>query len=331
MRRLSLLTVAPLVCLPSCGGDDDDPYFLGPVDGGAVVDAPAPDVQQPALGSLTVDKCTGSNPLLAEDPKSRVRSLAVLDQLAVVAAPGSLYALRLDASGCPSGPFETFGDDGVLALDASAAVPLVGSRTLVAAGQGTSLLDSTGAEIGTCGTAGLVLRTLQGSGNEGAVGVVAQAPLTLLATDLEQGPAYCTTSTLPLSPAPFAVVQVAADTQGGFVTVEQATPSSPLAVSRYGADGTRSKTSAPFAGTDEARLCSASGLVDSESGVLVVDATCRRVVLFDRDALFAKAEARFDGEPRGAARVAAGASWLVTVARASGEGTVTTFERVLIP
>jgi hypothetical protein len=335
MPRLSKSLLALPFVLPfalfGCGDDDLDPAYLGPVDAGATQDVPTPDIEPPTPSSLVSVSCSDSTPVLGPDVTRVVRSIATLDSRAIVAQSAALRAIQLDSQGCPGAPIPSFGTNGSLEIEAVSAVPLPGSRTLVAKNDATVLLDSTGQEVGSCRTNGanLIARSLQADGEGRVAAAFAKTPIALLTVELAS-PA-CDAASVPLSPEPFALAAVALARGGGFVTVEQTTPASPLVVARYGSEGVREASSTPYANHGPSKLCSATGLIDTPAGIFVTDTACRRVVLFDGDLLYAVAQLSFQNSPRSAALSPDGKHVLIALAQTLENGAVATFERVRLP
>jgi hypothetical protein len=162
------------------------------------------------------------------------------------------------------------------------------------------------------------------------VAAFTRSPIALLKTDLA-APASCGVTLLDLSPAPFAVVAIGRGRVNGFVSVEQASASSPLVVARYGDDGLRSGVSRSSGVQDPAWLCSASGVADTPVGIAVADAACNRVVVFDAGTLTPTGVAELSGSPRGLALTQSGKHLLVPMATAVTDGAVATFVRVALP
>jgi hypothetical protein len=329
--RLHALLLAPVLAASACGGDDDDPAFLGPVDGGAVQDATQSDVAPPPVSTLTSAACTGSTPVEASGDTIAIRSLATLESRGLLALHEQVRAVQVGADGCPGAAIPSFGNAGSLAIDAVSAVALPGGRSLVATGTDTLLLDSTGAQVDTCKADGesMVARTLHANADGRVAAAFTKSPIALL--DLGLTTTQCTSVPLPLSPAPFALTAVAIALAGGFVTVEQASPASPLVVARYGTDGVRVASSSAFASQPASKLCSATGLLDTPAGIFVTDTTCRRAVLFEKDALHATSELAFDRSPRGAALTPDKTHVLIALVQSVEKGSIATFERVRLP
>jgi hypothetical protein len=329
--RLHALFLAPVLAASACGGDDDDPAFLGPVDGGAVQDAKQPDVAPPPVSALVSAACAGSTPVEAPVGTIAVRSVATLESRGLLALDAEVRAVQVGADGCPGAAIPSFGNAGSLAIDATSAVALPGGRSLVATGTGTLLLDSTGAQIDGCKADGqsLVARALHASADGRVIAAFTKSPIALL--DLALGANQCTSVHLSLSPAPYALTAVAFALTGGFVTVEQASPASPLVVARYGTDGVRIASSSAFASQPASKLCSATGLIDTPAGVFVTDTTCRRAVLFEKEALHATGEIAFDFAPRGAALSPDQRHVLIALTQSVHAGTKATFERIALP
>jgi hypothetical protein len=329
--RLHVLLLAPVLAASACGGDDDDLAFLGPVDGGAVQDAKQPDVAPPPVSTLASAACTGSAPVEAPAGTIAVRSVATLESRGLLALHEEVRAVQVDAFGCPGAAIPSFGTSGSLSIDATSAVALPGGRSLVATGTGTLLLDSTGAQIDSCKANGgtMVARALHASADGRVAAAFTKSPISLL--DLGLAANQCTSVPLSLSPAPFALTAVAFALTGGFVTVEQASPASPLVVARYGSDGVRIASSSAFASQPASKLCSATGLIDTPAGVFVTDTTCRRAVLFEKEALYATSEITFDLAPRGAALSPDQRHVVIALAQSVNDRTTATFERVELP
>ncbi len=323
--RLHALLLAPVLAASACGGDDDDPAFLGPVDGGAVEDAKQPDVAPPPVSALESAAC-GSVAVL-----SPVRYVATLESRGLLTLQGEVRAVQIGADGCPGATIPSFGNAGSLAIDAVSAVALPGGRSLVATHTDTLLLDSTAAQIDSCKSDGksMITRTLHANPEGRVAAAFTKSPIALL--DLGLGIDLCTSVPLSLAPAPYAITAVALAITGGFVTVEQASPASPLVVARYGADGVRIASSTAYASLAASKLCSATGLIDTPAGIFVTDTTCRRGVLFEKQALYATAHTAFALSPRGAALSPDQRHVLVTVTQPTDGGTETTFERVALP
>ena len=130
----------------------------------------------------------------------------------------------------------------------------------------TVVLDSTGEQVGSCQRNGneIVVRSLQTNSNGEAAGVLTKSPVSRMV--VTSGPSVtCATEQVDLSDS-FAYVQVGLGLDGGYVTVEQPEPQLPMIVARYGPTGERVATSARFAGSGAAKLCSATGLVDTDFG-----------------------------------------------------------------
>lgn len=326
----ALSLILPLA-FSGCGGDDEDPAYLGPIDAGAPQDSQPPVPQPPVPTSLVAESCSNATPLLGADVTRVVRSIATLDSRAIVAQSEAVRAIQLDSQGCPGAPIPSFGTNGSLEIEAFSAVPLPGSRTLVAKSDATVLLDSTGQEVGSCQTDGthLVARSLHADAEGNVAAAFTKAPIALLAVGL--GSTGCGSTSVPLSPEPFALAAVALARDGGFVTVEQATPASPLTVTRYGSDGVRVASSVAYATQGSSKLCSATGLVDTPAGILVTDTACKRVVLFDAQRMYATAQVSFENAPRGAALSPDKKHVLIALAQTVENGAVATFERVRLP
>ncbi len=313
--------------LVACGDAEEDPVFLGPVDAGLGEDGTTPDVGLPPLGSLATSACSSRLRL-----EGKLRDVGTLGSRATVTSDGVLRTIKLDAEGCPGDPIGSFGQEGAVEIDAMAAAPLPGGRTLVATSRATILLDSTGQEEGSClGASGdLVIRALQANAQGRAIASLALPPVTWLTTDLAQ-PGLCQSMSVTLDPPPFALARVALARNGGFVTVEQATASSPLVVARYDAAGAQVDSSAAYASSEQGKLCSTTGLLDTPAGVFVTDSACRRAVLFDQDALRPTREARFDSIPRGAAFAGDDSRVLVAHVESDETGPIVSFERISLP
>jgi hypothetical protein len=329
--RLHVLLLAPVLAASACGGDDDDPAFLGPVDGGAVQDAKQPDVAPPPVSVLASAACAGSAPVDTPAGTIAVRSIATLESRGLLALHGEVRAVQIGGDGCPGAAIPSFGNAGSLSIDATSAVALPGGRSLVASGSGTLLLDSTGAQIDSCKADGedMVTRALHATADGRVAAAFTKSPIALL--DLGLAANQCTSVPLSLSPAPYALTAVAFALPGGFVTVEQASPASPLVVARYGTDGVRIASSSAFASQTASKLCSATGLIDTPAGVFVTDTTCRRAVLFEGETLHATHEITFDPAPRGAALSPDQRHVLVALAQSVNDRTTATFERVELP
>jgi hypothetical protein len=213
-------------------------------------------------------------------------------------------------------------------LEARASVPLRGNRTLVATGDTLLVLDSTGAQSASCTVHGQQVpsRLLSASPQDTAVAAFARSPLVRLNLDVA-GPTTCQARWWELSPEPYAVTAVAVEADGGSViTVEQEGTRTPLRVARYNKNGTRVGASTPSPrGNQPGHLCSAVGAVASSAGVVVADATCRQLVVFDPTTLRVTARASVDGIPRGVALVAGGSRALVPVAEPTADGALGSF------
>jgi len=312
----------------ACGDDDAEPTFLGPVDAGAVgiVDAaPEAEASAPVVAEPLTTTACGTAAGGGGSGGTLVRDLSALEGRALIASDQSLLARQLDANGCPGEPISSFGDNGTLAMPALSAAPLAGGRALVVTTDGMALLDSTGAVTGTCQQDGSPVRArLLDALPEGrAVAAFTRSPISVLQTSIAS-PSACPAQAQALDPAPFAIAALALDTSGtGLVTVEQQTPTSPLQVARYDAQGKRTRLQGGSSdASSPAHLCSAQAVVDTPAGVVVADTTCRRVVRFGADDKRVEV-ASFDGSPQALAWVQPRV--LVAVVSAVEDGAVATF------
>jgi hypothetical protein len=342
MRRFSILLVAVPLAASACGDDEVDPVFLGALDA-SPVDAASPDVVQPDTTALPVLDCPNSPTVVDPDIASIVRSIGTLGARGIITQRGSVRALQLETGsdkGCPSAPIASFGTNGTLAIDATAAAPLPNTLSIVAVSDGTLILDSTGTEIGRCPTNGedLVVRSLQANANGEVAAAFTKAPVSRLTVT----PTNCAIESFTLS-SPFVFVQVGLSRDGGFVTVEQASATSALVVARYDSQGEAVSSSELFATAGAAKLCSATGLVDTPAGIFVTDTTCRRVVLFEEfelpdppdgsptRMLQATGETAFEDTPIGAALTPDESHVLIAVAQTIENGAVANFKRIKLP
>jgi len=339
MRRFSILLVALPLAASACGDDKVDPVFLGPLDASPGEDA-SPDIVQPEPTALPVLDCPTSPTILDPDITKIVRSIGTLDARALVTQNGSVHAVQLGNDGCPSEPMASFGTNGVLTLDATVAAPLPNTLSIVAVSDGTRILDSTGTDIGRCPTNGedLVVRSLQANANGQVAAAFTKAPVSRLTVT----PTNCAIESFNLS-SPFAFVQVGLSRDGGFVTVEQASASSPMVVAHYDSKGEAVSSSELAAVAGAAKLCSATGLVDTPAGIFVTDTTCRRVVLFQEfdlpdppdgspaRMLQLTAETSFEKTPIGAALTPDESHVLIAVAESIENGALATFKRIALP
>ncbi|OQB07368.1 MAG: hypothetical protein BWY17_05302 [Deltaproteobacteria bacterium ADurb.Bin207] len=314
-----------------CGEDEDDPAYLGPVDGGGEQDTEPIDGPPPVVNALLSKACTKSDAVLAPSDTVPVRSLSTLEGRGMLTLHDRVRAVRIESDGCPSTPISSFAHEGSLEIDAFSAIVLPGARSLVATAEGTVFLDSEGNTIEQCLSGGdsMIARMLVANASGRVAALFAKSPVAML--DLSISAIHCSSIPLSLSPAPSAIAAVALDPQGGLVTVEQATYSSSLVVARYDANGVRVGSSSAFSSHPASKLCSATGLVDTPAGVFVTDTTCRRVVLFDGDALFAAAASTFDDHPRGAALSPDQRHVLIALTSSVENGSQATFESITLP
>ena len=317
--RLQYFLLILILAAAACGNDEDDTAYLGPIDGGPAHDAKPPPIRPPEPVSIDIDDCPSYAALTGPDGASVVRSIATLENRAVLTLNAELRSVQIGVNGCPGDPIEAFGTDGSLAIDAISAVALPGGRTLVATAAGMQLLDSAGGLVDDCGglEGSMIARVLHASDAGQVAAVFTKSPVMLL--ELGMDASRCLARDLSLSPAPFSVAAIAMARFGGLVTVEQASATSPLVVARYDDAGVRIASSTAFASESASKLCSVGGMVDTSAGVFVTDTTCRRGVLFDREELFAIAVHAFDAIPRGVA-ISPDKSHVLVVVEWSSEG-----------
>jgi hypothetical protein len=211
-------------------------------------------------------------------------------------------------------------------VDALAAAPLPSAgRTLVATQSGLQILDSTGKNPTDCtGSAAARLLAIRAHDSATKVSKAGSGYGVLAASSLEtvstEAGSSCSTAALKLQSSVQLVAAIAPAADDGFVLAEQETASSGLVVSRYDSTGARLLSSAK--GTEEsnpAHLCSVSGMVDTAAGIVVTDATCKRVVLFD-DTLTPIGSLQLDTTPRGVVALDDASKVLVAVTSPTSTG-----------
>ena len=316
LMRSQVIVIALAGAAVSCADQPVDLANFGPIDGGSSQDVvPAP-IAPPDIVELEFDRCGdvlgGSLSGYAEP--NNIRSLALRENRALLVLRDQIVSLETEAGGCPIGPTLSFGVGGFLSVDAAFAVALSSNRSLVAAVDGTRLLDGNGSETQTC--PGLVARFLSVGDGDMVVSAFTRSPIVLIDSSVSP----CSSLEVQLTPAPYAVVAVAARQSGGFYTAELSSRVSPLVLAKYDADGTRVASSSAFASHQASKLCSVSGIVETSDGVFVVDTTCRRGILFDADSLYSVAAVVFDDVPFGAALSSDGSSVSVALERLGEDG-----------
>ena len=311
--RVRVVQLGLFLAAFGCGEDDEAVGYLGAVDGGAPPDLGQPDVVSREPVSVVAASCSESSVISMGDGVGGVRGISAFESLGVVVMSGEVRVVRLGSDGCPGGLVESFGDGGVLLGEVSSAVGLPGGRLLYADHGGMRLLDSVGSVVDECvGSDGPVVSRVLGADGDGrVVGVFTKSPL--MRVDVGLGVMDCEVDEVVLDPAPHAVMAVGVGLAGGFVTVEQASSGASLVVARYGDDGVRVGASVAGVGQAGGRLCSASGVFETEAGVFVVDSTCRRGLLFDAGGLGVVGIVEFGGVPKGLAGLPGGRDVLVVV------------------
>lgn len=317
LRPASFFALALATFVAGCDEDDTEPVYLGVVDGAAMPDSPGPDASPdaPEIRSLTISDCGGqSASWQGSDVASVVRFVASGNNRVLVTLQKGVFDFEFPSGiGCnltpPSGPF---------AAGAAAAAP-VPSGMVVATEDRTLLLDAAGAEVAGCTSSGteLRLRWLASNNAGKAWGAFVRSPLASLSADTANF--KCEGASLPLDANPFAVLALAtASSSEDLIVVEQQTASSPLALARYDATGKRTGISPDQPGAPV--LCSVTGLVDTDQGILAADGACKQLVLYDSGTLQAVGRAELDGSPRGLAWLPGGTKVLVPVAYPTESG-----------
>jgi hypothetical protein len=147
----------------------------------------------------------------------------------------------------------------------------------------------------------------------------------VVAVDLASG--SCSTQSVELSPVSFALLALVPSSTGGLFAAEQDAAFSSIALSWYDETGTRIST-ATWQQNDPGHLCSATSMVQTDQGVVVVDSACKRVVLLDAGTLQPIADALFDDVPRAVAWTGEGSSVLVAATRTIAGGAQATFVKL---
>jgi hypothetical protein len=308
-----------------CGADDTTHWYLGEVtspEAGSRPEASLPDTAPP-LASLSAASC--EVPPLPVPNDNTLASLQTLGQRAMLTTQGSVRALGLGENGCPEQDVSGFGNHGVLSVQALGALPLSANRTLVATTEGFSVLDASGAALGTCASAESPARILTPTGGSSWVTAFRGSPLTAYEAPVgDSAPACQRSGEISLTPAPLLVTSLAKTNAGGWVTVQQQDETSSLTVAVYDSNGKQisSGDSAGF------HLCSGTWVVDSPAGYWVVDGACRQIVLFRSDTMVPIAVSRFDTTPLSAAWVDAADLLLVSATRFGPQGSVVEFMTV---